>query len=47
MGCFTSTIAVSHAHWTFQIENFILKVVFIFQNFLVITVAAMNKPLKN
>ena len=32
------TLAVSHAHWTIQVINLSLKVDFLFQSFLVITV---------
>jgi len=35
------TIAVSHAHWTFQSQFLSLKVVFLFQSFLVINVSLL------
>ena len=43
--CFHCTIAVSHAHQTlcYYCYNLILKVVFLFQSFLVIPVAAYSK----
>ena len=36
--CLNSTISVSHAYWTIKSHKLILKVVFLFQNFLVLTI---------
>ena len=45
--CLHCTIAVFHGYWTFKSKNLILKVVLLFQSFLVITVVYRIRNILN